>query len=437
MAIYLDGTLNTRTNGPPGGRAAAPFLRLGSLQTGVGNFFNGVLDDVRLYNSWLDTNTFAQLLVPPALQARLPFDESSGTSAADATGHGWNGTLVNGPTWVAGHDGNAVSLNGSASQYVSLPAGVVSGLTRCSLAAWVKLNASSNWARIFDFGTGNSNYLFLAPMGAGNLMRFAITTTGGAGEQRLDSNGTLPVGGWHHVAVTLGDGIGVLYLDGAPVATNQAMTLTPADLGNTTQNWLGRSQYPADPYLNGAVDDFRIYRGVLSPAEVASLVTPLAAPTGVTAMRGDGQVQLNWNAVAAANGYNLRRATLSGGPYTLVAANLPALAALDAAVTNGTRYYYVVSSTNTVTESAGSAEVPVLPTAAAPASLAIVRDGGQLRLNWPGDHTGWQLQTQTNPLTVGLGDVWFTLPDADLTNQLALPFDLSNESVFFRLQSPY
>ncbi|HEU5069279.1 MAG TPA: LamG-like jellyroll fold domain-containing protein [Verrucomicrobiae bacterium] len=437
MAVYLDGALNTKTNGPPGGRVAPPFLRLGSLQTGVGNFFSGVLDDVRLYNSWLDTNTFAQLLVPPALQARLPFDESSGISAADATGHGWNGTLVNGPAWVAGHDGNAVSLNGSASNYVSLPAGVVSGLTRCSLAAWVKLSASSTWARIFDFGTGNSNYLFLAPMGAGNLMRCAITTTGGTGEQRIDFNGTLPVGGWHHVTVTLGDGIGVLYLDGAPVATNQAMTLTPADLGNTTQNWLGRSQYPADPYLSGVVDDFRIYRGVLSPAEVASFVTPLAAPNGLAAVRGDGQVQLNWDAVATANGYNLRRATLSGGPYTLVATNLPGLDELDAPVTNGTRYYYVVSATNTVTESAGSAEVSVVPTAATPAQLAIVRDGGQLRLNWPGDHTGWRLQTQTNPLAVGLGGAWFTLPDADHTNQFALPFDLSNESVFFRLQSPY
>ncbi|HZI33292.1 MAG TPA: RICIN domain-containing protein, partial [Candidatus Binatia bacterium] len=136
MAIYLDGVFNAKMYGPIGGRLASPFLRLGSLQTGAGGkFFNGMLDDVRLYNGWPDTNTFAQLLMPPAPLACLKFDESSGTSAADATGHGWTGTLVNGPTWVAGHTGNAVSLNSGANNYVSLPSGIVNGLTSCSIAA--------------------------------------------------------------------------------------------------------------------------------------------------------------------------------------------------------------------------------------------------------------------------------------------------------------
>jgi hypothetical protein len=72
-----------------------------------------------------------------------------------------------------------------------------------------------------------------------------------------------------------------LYLDGLPVANNTSTTLTPSDLGNSNNNWLGRSQYPADAYLNGALDDFRIYNHVLTDAEIAGLVddTP-----------GDGQL---------------------------------------------------------------------------------------------------------------------------------------------------
>jgi hypothetical protein len=54
------------------------------------------------------------------------------------------------------------------------------------------------------------------------------------------------------------------------VARNAALTLTPASLGTTTQNWIGRSQY-ADPYLDGAVDGFRVYSRVLTATEVASL----------------------------------------------------------------------------------------------------------------------------------------------------------------------
>ena len=437
MALYLDGNLNTNTVGPIGARVAPPFLRLGSLQTGAaGKFYNGVLEEVRLYNGWLDTNSLAQLLVQPAALAQLKFDEATGTSAADATGHGWAGTLRNGPTWVAGHTGNAVSLNSSGSNYVSLPNGVVSNLSGFSITAWVKLNTNGAWARVFDFGTGMTNYMFLSPVGSGNTLRFAITTTAGAGEQQINYNTTLTTGVWHHVAVTLGAGCGILYLDGVAVGTNNAITLTPADLGNTTQNWIGRSQY-SDPYLNAAVDDFRIYNGTLSASDVASFVTPLAAPTGLAATRGDAQAALTWNAAPVANGYNLRRATTSSGPYSLVGTNLPTLNFTDLGLTNGTRYYYVANATNAVTESANSIQVSALPVSAAPTELSVLFNANQLQLTWPGDHTGWLLQAQTNSLTSGLGSGWFPVLNSDLTNQLALPCDPSSPSIFFRLVSPY
>lgn len=73
---------------------------------------------------------------------------------------------------------------------------------------------------------------------------------------------------WTHVAVTVGGGVGILYVNGAEVARNSAMTLTSASLGSTTNNWIGRSQY-SDPYLDGAVDSFRVYSRVLTASEVS------------------------------------------------------------------------------------------------------------------------------------------------------------------------
>jgi hypothetical protein len=69
MTIYIDGTVNTNKFGPVGPRMASPFLRLGSLQYGggTGTYYNGALDDVRLYNGWLDTNTIAQLAAMPQM----------------------------------------------------------------------------------------------------------------------------------------------------------------------------------------------------------------------------------------------------------------------------------------------------------------------------------------------------------------------------------
>jgi hypothetical protein len=61
-----------------------------------------------------------------------------------------------------------------------------------------------------------------------------------------------------------------LYLDGAVVSSSSVAVL-PRDLGVTNQNWIGRSQFTADAFFTGAVDDFRIYNRVLSASEVRYL----------------------------------------------------------------------------------------------------------------------------------------------------------------------
>ena len=202
--------------------------------------------------------------------ARLPFDETSGTSAIDTTGNGWNGTLVGGASRVAGKSGNAVDLSGT-NQYVALPSGVVSSNDTITVAAWVNLDTVSNWTRIFDFGSGTATNMFLTPKnGANGKIRFGIKNNGSA-EQIIDGQAALPTGGWHHVAVTLNGPTGTLYVDGVQVGINNAMTLKPSTMGATSQNWIGRSQY-ADPYLDGRVDDFRIYNLALTTSEVTHVM---------------------------------------------------------------------------------------------------------------------------------------------------------------------
>ena len=79
-----------------------------------------------------------------------------------------------------------------------------------------------------------------------------------------------------------------IYLDGVVIGVNTAVTLTPSDLGTTTQNWLGRSQYSADGYYNGLLDDFLIYNYALSHGEILStagmgtLYVPVTSPANVS-----------------------------------------------------------------------------------------------------------------------------------------------------------
>ncbi|HEX7633707.1 MAG TPA: LamG-like jellyroll fold domain-containing protein [Noviherbaspirillum sp.] len=212
----------------------------------------------------------AKVITANQLHTYLAFDETSGTTASDATGNGHNATLINGPVWTAGRSGNAISLDG-VNDYLELPAGIVSDLADFTIATWVYWNASQTWARIFDFGSNTGYYMFLSPRAGNGTARFAITNSANYGEQVISGNTALPTGQWVHVAVTLSGTTGTLYINGNVAGTNTSIAFAPFRLGSTTQNWIGRSQY-ADPYFNGKLDDFRIYNGALSAAEITALI---------------------------------------------------------------------------------------------------------------------------------------------------------------------
>jgi len=67
---------------------------------------------------------------------------------------------------------------------------------------------------------------------------------------------------------------------------------------------------------------------------------------------------------------------------------------------------------------------------------AVVIGGNTLQLSWPVDHKGWSLQAQTNSADVGLGTNWFTVPGSSAVNEMTMPIDPANGSVFFRLAYP-
>ncbi|MCD1261315.1 cellulase family glycosylhydrolase [Paenibacillus athensensis] len=86
-----------------------------------------------------------------------------------------------------------------------------------------------------------------------------------------------------------------------------------------------------------------------------------AAPSGLSATAGNAQVALSWSPSAQATGYNVKRATASGGPYTTVAAGVSGTSYTNTGLTNGTTYYYVVSAVNSAGESANSSQVSAVP----------------------------------------------------------------------------
>ena len=212
---------------------------------------------------------------------------------------------------VAGKFGSALRLSGSPiglAEHVSLPSGIVSGLRDFTISLWINLAqydrarlsdsrpnfdlaTLTNGTAIFDFGQPNAQFaepalsrMYLTVRAGNNtpVPRFAITTSGVNGEQRLDAPAALAVDTWTHMAITRSGSTATLYLGGEPVATNPNMTLSPADLGETTGNWLGRCQFPQRnvSYLNAQLDEFQIFDRALTQAEVRSLMASAGGTAG-------------------------------------------------------------------------------------------------------------------------------------------------------------
>ncbi len=109
-----------------------------------------------------------------------------------------------------------------------------------------------------------------------------------------------------------------------------------------------------------------------------------ATPTGLTALAADAQVNLTWSASTGATAYYVKRSTTTGGPYTQIATPTATNYA-DSTVTNGTKYYYVVSAYNAYGQSANSAEVSATPAAAAPpvpANVTAFAGNAEVNLRW-------------------------------------------------------
>ncbi|MGA2747230.1 MAG: LamG-like jellyroll fold domain-containing protein [Verrucomicrobiota bacterium] len=203
--------------------------------------------------------------------------------AKDVQGH-YNGVLNGGASFVSDPvRGSVLSLDG-LNQYVSFPPGLAAMQT---FMAWVKWNGGADWQRIYDFGDDTNRYSVLTPSASTGKLRFNISIDSIPGEQIADAPSPLPTGLWTHVAVVITGASVFLYTNGALVASNLYANLVPANL-NATNNYLGKSQWPPDPYFSGELSDVRIFSRPLASNEIIAPQITIAQPSqGATYHSGD------------------------------------------------------------------------------------------------------------------------------------------------------
>jgi hypothetical protein len=184
------------------------------------------------------------------------------------------GLLQNGASIVNDPQrGDSLALNGT-NQYVSLPNGVANAQ---SFVAVIKWNGGPVWQRIFDFGNGTNSYVFMTPLATTGFPRFTISAASINGEEHLDGNAPLPVNTWTQIAATTDGTRGILYINGAAVATNASMPLEASEIVPTSV-WFGRSQFTNDPYFNGQISSVRLFGRTLSSNEIAAPQPTISTP---------------------------------------------------------------------------------------------------------------------------------------------------------------
>ncbi len=206
-------------------------------------------------------------------------DETSGTTASDSA-DGYDGTLVNSPTWTTGQVDGALDFDGT-DDYVNIPDTSISNrigsVNKLTVSAWAYADSWTSpdhnpivW-KGSTIGWG-ANYLFRIAVSDGNV-NWGVTC--GCSGEGWFSGGHVSTGEWHHYAMTFDGTTARAYIDGVEVASSttcgsrtlNVMSGYPVKMGSAD-----RGEYEGQKtHFDGKIDDVRIYGRALSLNEIREM----------------------------------------------------------------------------------------------------------------------------------------------------------------------
>lgn len=292
VATYRDGTGYLYVDGSQKASSAMSYDKatdsdlatIGKINWSDGDFFNGYIDDVRIYDRALSLPEIQALAARSTTQTvtdqdRLtaglvghwPLNEDAAGTAYDLSGRGNDSTSTTGTSVTAGVGGAQARSFDGTDDYISIPYNSVFDSDPFTLILWLKpfsLSSSGSDRRVVDyFSSGDYGYTLSTEA---DQLKF-LTTSGGTGStSKLFSNSVLSIGEWQQVGVTY-DNATVEFIYNGQIDSTDSTTLN--DFAPTNGNldyWFGANQQGGS-YTEGALVDIRLYNRVLSQSEIQAL----------------------------------------------------------------------------------------------------------------------------------------------------------------------
>ncbi len=207
------------------------------------------------------------------------FDECAGATAADSSGNGNTGTLINAPVWSTNTPtgtGCSLSFNGT-SQYVTVPDSASMDFTGdLSIGAWINPSVEGgNYSTIASkrggIGTNYHIYLYISngALGYYNNTQYFNTYIP-------------PINKWTYVTAIIKSSTLTLYANGVPVYTNNAISPV-VNYGPNT--FTVGAMYAPGEFFGGLIDSVSVYNKSLTAVEVKNLYLAEKSETQGVAMK--------------------------------------------------------------------------------------------------------------------------------------------------------
>jgi len=236
------------------------------------------------------TTTVADADIADGLVAYWPLDEGTGSTTADLSGNGNNGTLgspTGNPAWDSGKFGGALNFNRGEGDYVDCgnPPILDFGTGDWTVSAWINVPVDiGSDLRIFakggDSGGGIRYEMYLRD-GSGDI-KILVDDDNNKYDPDTDDHANLFDGEWHHIVGMRRDGTKLrVYVDavndGGVIGHGESTIPADYDLSGTSQanayigaNW----HYPdskVQKFFHGLIDDVAVWNRALTDDEVAFL----------------------------------------------------------------------------------------------------------------------------------------------------------------------